>query len=899
MGSWIRILKLRVRGLLKSREKESELDQEMEFHLQMLIDGNLELGMNPKEARAAALKEFGSVELHKEEVRDSWGMRTVMDTLRNLRFGLRLSYRYRGSSILALVVLSLGIGIATIMYTMSSKLMDTSAGADLDKRQLFVEWETSTEQGERISSIDFKMLRSEVDSLENLVGIEHRGFWFQLPRDPEGAKYFRGVKATPNLFDLADALPVRGRVFAGQDVESSYEPVILISNSIWTDFFGRSEAALGSTVIVDGHECRIIGVMPPGFAFPGNQQIWMPTEWNEFDAGARELAPEIDMVGRLKPGENIGRVRVELETLASNLSIEFPETNKERTRIRVTPYKDRFRDDDATAVLLLGLFGALLVLSLSCLNVFQIVMARTAIRSHELAVRCSLGARRSHVIWQVVVDGLTLAGIGALLGVGLAALGLHYISDVLRVFETPGIHQFQLQSGVVVFAVGAALFAGVASSIVPAWRASNINPYAVLKDDSKSSPGIYIGWLAKVMVVSQVAFSSILLFLSVILLQPGVLINIVKTPYDKDTVLAAKMDLRLDESVKTAQDIENFYAGVKEKLMAVPGVRAVALTSSTWGIMGDIVKFKIEGQESESFLKSNSTQVNMASPDYLDVFGLEPLSGRMISPLDTEDSLAVCVVDSRFVNRYFKREDPIGRRLKITQNDRTTDWITIVGVIPGIKPAIPGVSEDGMDNVLSEIVVPHRQSPDWVPSILLSAQQAGSPQYRKAMRESVKAIAPGAEFRGAILTIGERFDILSRLFESISTTSAIFGSVILAISIIGLYTVVAFTTAQRRKEFGIRIAVGCGGWGIVKSVIKPWSAMIGTGLILGGIASLALGMAYVALVANAGNVEIRTYEFVPIFCIVIVLICLASLIAMGIPTWRATKIEPMEVIRVE
>ncbi len=895
----VRKVSNRLKALFLNGKAESELDDEMQFHLEMEIEKNLERGMSPFEARRSARVSFGGMEQAKEDCRDAWGIRFLQDSYRNLRFGLRLCSRYLNTSILAVVVLSMGIGIASMMYTMSSKLLDTSSGADLDDRQLYIQWELGTAQGEPFSSHDFKVLRSEVDSLEDLAGIQNSGFWFSLPLKKDEGKQYKGVKVTANFFELVNAKPILGNSFSDQDAQSYEAREIVISDLVWADFFDRDKAVLEAEVMLNGDQCKIAGVMPTGFAFPRDQQIWMATDWREFDGKPRASAPKIGVTGKLKPGLGLDQARAELETIASNLAVAYPETNEERTRVRLTPYREQFVDDDAKAILYLGLFGSLLVLTFLSTNVFQIIMGRTAIRSHELAVRRSLGAKRSHVIWQVVVDGLALSGMGAIFGIGFAALGLRVISDQLSVFEMPWLHDFQLTPGVFLFAIGAALFAGIGSSIIPAWRASRMNSFSILKDDSRSSSSIYIGWLSKAMITFQVLFSSILLFLSVMLLWPSLFMDSLEMPYDKNTVLTAGMQLGADPQFEEPRDVERLYPRLKQKLMATPGVRAVALGSGKFGIMGDLRGIEIEGEEEDKGSSMRISQISTATPDFLDVYGLKPLSGRMINAFDSEESLTVCVVNSHFVDTHCKNVDPIGLRLKIEQGSNGySEWITIVGVIPSLMPNLPGTKEE-IDRLFSQILLPFAQHPLWNPTILLSAQNADNDRYRLAIRESVKELAPLVRFQGPILTIGEGLSFVSRMIDTISLGGKFLGGAILVISIIGLYSIIAFTTNQRRKEFGIRIAVGSNAWGVMKSVMRPWALTIGSGLILGFISVLSLLVGLHSFSVSNGGMEEDLRGYTPIFLTVAAIVGLATLIAMIIPARRAAKINPMDIIRAE
>ncbi|MBL4576228.1 MAG: ABC transporter permease, partial [Opitutaceae bacterium] len=736
MRRLLRSLVFQLRSLFRWSHKQTELDEELQFHIDMGIKERTDQGMSHEAARKETLKEFGSIEKYKEDCRDNWGTRLFIDSLRNARFGMRLCWRCRSSSILAVIVLALGICIATMMFAMSTQLMDISGGGKLNERHLYLQWELGKKQGMPISSQDFKHFRKEVDSLENLMGMQAANFDFYLPSNTEEIKQYSGVRVTPNFFDYVDQMPALGRVFVKSDIQTGDENVVLISDYIWKDFFNRNISALGATTIINGKEYQIIGIMPPGFAFPGNKQLWMPSDWKEFDAIPRNHAPLIEVSGMLKEGFDREKSQAELNTIAVNLGTAFPESNQERTRVRISTYRDYFISQEVTFFLFFGLFVSFTVLLIACANVFHIIMARTAIRSSELALRSSLGAKRSHVIWQVLVDGLILSGIGSILGICLAIIGLQLATQQLKVFNVPALLDFQLQPNFLFFALGAAFFSGIASSIIPAWRASKIEVYSFLKDDSRSTSSIYIGRLSKWTVVSQVTFSAILVFISVFLLKS---FSFYKTdfPYDETSVLTASLKFENNLLYQETGNNNRFYLEFKRRIMNVPGVKAVAFTNFSWAITtsskgmipGSRTPFELEGQPSTDSSSSKSCSLGSATPDYLNVYGLKIRHGRMIDEFDTKDSLKVCVVNTHFVAAYLNGEIPLGKRLKIIQSGNdSAEWLTIVGVIPSTRPT---TQDTQSDITYSQIFVPFTQAQNKKAQMLVNAHNASDYKYAK------------------------------------------------------------------------------------------------------------------------------------------------------------------------
>lgn len=887
-------------ALLGYGRRNSDLSEEIAFHIEMRTDLNIEAGMSPKDARSAALKEFGGIDKIKEQTRDSWGTRIVVDQVRNITFGLRLSIRYRSSSILAVCVLGIGIGTSIAMYTISTIGLDLSAGGNLSEKHQLLDWDTGTRKGEAINTQDFKIIREEIESLEDLVAMKSTSALLKIPGKRKDKEYYKGLFATSNLFNLTDTAPLHGRLFSRNALDVASNSEIVISYSLWNDFFDRNESAIGTSLFVNDKEHMIVGVMPAGFAFPRKQKFWVSTDWQEFDGEIPENTPTVVVVGKLIQNTNIEESLAELNTLSTNLSGSTAKTGSDKLNLRLRPHKQSFIGDKPLEVILIFNGGAFLVLMLACSNVFHIIISRTAKRSHELAVRCSLGARRGHVMWQVIVDGLTLSCLGAILGIGLAAIGLRAFSQFLKSFDRiPGVDTFQvslrLEPGAIYVAIGAALVAGIAASVIPAWRASKIDAYSILKADFNSSSSIFVGWLSKGIVISQVAFSAVLIFLSYLFLVfiPSNFSKTIDLPYNQDSVLTAPVG---HPYKKGSHETHEFYIELKKKLQAVPGVRATALSSDGPGIGEDYI-FEFEFQGDDRVATDQWAQVSSESPDFLEVYGLDLKSGRMFNSLDTMESNRVCLVNVHFVETYCKSGDPIGLRLRLVnhKNKDAPTWFSIIGVIPNHKPESIRIARE-------RIILPYTQTGSSGATILINAKEAGQARYRQAIRQAVRELVPEAQFPAGILTVKESFDQSLELIRTISTAGKLFGGIILFMSMVGLYSIVSFTTEQRRKEFGIRIAVGATNWGIAKTVLKPWILMTCGGLIIGFFGVMFLQAAILAYMESikAPTIALGAFENVAIpYLLVSIIICCSSFVAVAVPVRRALQIPPMEVIRID
>ncbi len=820
-----------------------------------------------------------------------------MNVFNDLKFSFRLSLRNLNSSLLAIIVMTLGIGIAVIMYTIGSAVEEDSSGVKLDDDVVYVQWIRSKDERRgsnlAVNVRDFRVFRSEVTSLENMAGIHSSRPSFVNPANEPSAKRYRALSATSNLFDLVEAKPLKGRLFQMEDTRPGAEKVVIISEQIWEDQYERSDEAIGSTALINGNPRVIVGIMPKEFAFPPGRKMWMPSAWTESDTLERNKAPRIGVIGTRKKEYTEEQVQTELNAIAARLSQEFPKTNENRTRVSVAPYNERFTSG-APIPLIVMTAGSLLVLLVTCANVFNVIMVRTASRSSELAARCSLGATRRQVIWQVLIDGLMLASAGAAMGLLVAHFCLRWATAYFKRFDLPESISFSMGWDVILYIIVAVIFTGFISSIIPAMRASKMDVFSLIKDDTRSSASIFIGWLSKILIVSQIALSGMLLFGTVTMVHASMIWDDLDMPYDESSVLTASIHMVGNQAFTDPHDISRFFEDYQRRMESEPGVEAVAFSSAEFGLLGNPTVFDIEGKEENPELSTNVAQYSKVTPGYGDIFEVAPMWGRMFNNLDTKDSMKVCIVNKPFVNAYFNRENPVGKRIRVKdQGNQKNEWLHIVGVIPATLPEIVGAS----DQALAAVHVPFSQSPDRRMAILLRGRGQAS-QYIQPMMKTARELSPTTPIEGTIRTIEERLDFVRHAMRLIATLTFVFGFAILAKSVIGLYAVIAFATKQRYKEFGIRIALGAKSARIVLAALKPWLWQVGIGLIFGLAAALGLSFAmeYIARATNQAESESAIYT--GIYMLVVVgIVSLASLVAMAIPTWRSTRLNPINAIR--
>lgn len=633
-------LRNRIGAFFRNRGIAKEVDAEMQQHLEFMIEDYIAEGMSPQAARRKAMMKFGNVEKHKEDARDAWGNRVLLDFIRNFRFGLRLCGRYPESSVLAIIVLALGIGIASVIFTASSQFMQLNVGGKIDDQQVYLRWQGKDRKRRGPSTQELDAMEQASRSMERLVGIHRNSFSFHPYDREEEERQIDGAMTSANFFQLAQDSPAIGRTFLPDDLIDEENAPVVISDSLWNEFYDRSPSAVGSVAIVNGQQRRIVGVMPQGFAFPRTENIWLPSSWREFASLPAKDAPWIDVYGTVKEGVTIMQAQEELRSIVGGFLSENsdPKMKEGEFRLVVSSLRNIYVGMGPMVILSLGSTVALLVLLLCASNVFHVIMARTARRAHELATRCSLGAPRSHVVAQVLVDGVTLALLGAVLGLGLAKFGLDALSQQLLVFDLGEAMDLQMTPRVIWFALGAAIFTGSVAALVPAWRACRIDAFAVLKDDAPGAQGIHASRLSRNLLTFQVGCSALLLWIGLVAFGELSLVQKLEFPFNTDEVLTAKLRLRYDPGLRKPEAVNQFRERLERRLQAVPGVQGVAFSSADHAFFGDGTR--VDHDAWDPAVKKTA-QVEVVSPGLLEVYGMSPVSGRMINGSDTKDARKV------------------------------------------------------------------------------------------------------------------------------------------------------------------------------------------------------------------------------------------------------------------
>jgi predicted permease len=878
----LRHLNKRARTLADRRRFESDLEDEMKFHLEMETEKNMEKGMSPAEARARAERDFGRVDNLKDEVRDARGVTWLDDLRRDVRFGLRSLRRSPGFTIVAVLCLALGIGAnAALFSVLNAVLLRPLPYPEPDRLVRIYETMEAFGQGS-VSGPNY------LDWVAQSTGFESLAAWVRGSRNLQekgNAERIRTVEATPNLFRMLHApRPLRGRFLTpGTDVLGR-DKVAVVSESFWRRRFAADPSLVGKSIQLDGAFYTVIGIMPDSFTFPAlareATEAWLlyeaPTYGNE--RGAHFLAVH----GRLKPGVSLEQATAQLVQVAARIEKTYPDDQAGRS-VKVVPLRESIVGRTRPALLIL-LGAVFLVLLIACANVANLLLARAAVRQREVAVRLALGAGRSRLVRQFLVESLVLAMAGALLGLLLAFWGMKALAPLVQV-ALPISGGIQLDGRVFLFLFAVAGFSGIAFGLVPALQAARGDVRETLVDggSGRTTAGGRQQRFRSGLVVAEIALSLVLLVGAGLLLRGFLKVSGTQPGFVSQGVLTGHL------SVPTAggEAVPRFYRPLLERVRALPGVRSAALI--TMLPIQDAYansSYTIVGRPVPPLPQQPMAEMRMASPGFFAALGIPMLRGRDFEEREGEKGITTAVVNEVLARKEFPGEDPIGRKIHTNGMD-----LEIVGVIGAIHQA-------GLDVApLAEIYFPYAGGrgdyAEMLSDVALVVKTSGAPGALAAdLRRTVRAVDPGVPLH-KVLTMDEVISDSLASRRLYLWLLALFAGIALTLSAAGLYGVISYLVAQRTREIGMRMALGAQTRDVIRLVMSQGSRLTAIGIAVGVVAAFAFTRWLESLLDGVSARDPIT------FLVIAGLLALVALLATFIPASRAARVNPILAIRQE
>ncbi len=788
-----------------------------------------------------------------------------------------------GFAYVAVLILALGIGANTAIFT----LVDTILLRPLpyrDPGRLVMMWQSLPARGLAqvpVSQADFVDFQKQASSFESMAAlyIDKEEFGLTGAGDPEQV---RGMPVSANLFSILGASPMLGRDFLPND--DQYK--VILSYGLWQRRFGGDRNILGRAITLDREPRIVVGVMPRGFSFPppmhfgmgevpSGKELWMPCV---LDKANRDYHP-LAVVARLKPGVSVAQANAETNTLARAFAKAYPKSNG-GVGTSVALMQELVVSNVRPALVVL--FGAVgCVLLIACVNVANLLLARSASRKKELSIRAALGASRRDLIQQMLLENFALAIPGGVLGVLLAV----WSTDLLRSFTKTGLprlDELSANPAMLAFAAGLSLLTGLAAGLVPALSASRVDLNESLKSASRTLAGARQNTLRNALVICQISLALLLLTGAGLLVRSFQQLLRVDPGFESSNLLT--MQLRLPYSrYNTPVQIAGFETQLLDRIRALSGVVSAGAVNSlpVAGFQGTSM-VAIEGRpHAKSISEALMAGQRVVSPDYFATMRTPLLAGRDFSVRDAEGATPVAIINQTLANRYFPGENPLGKRIKLDQPDEP--WKTIVGITGSLRQS--GLSADSDPEIFS----PYLQGPWTVMSFVVRTR--GNPDdLGAAVRSQLWSI----DKEQPISRMSSMDKILADSLAGRRLNLILLGSfagVALLLALIGIYGVISYAVVQRTGEIAIRMALGAQRSTVWKLVLRQGAALGGTGIVIGLLASLGL-----TRVMSTMLFHVRPIDPVTLASMAVVVL-LTVLLASFLPAHRATRIDPMNALR--
>jgi predicted permease len=804
-----------------------------------------------------------------------------MDTLwQDLRFGFRMLLKHRGLTATSVLALALGVGLTTAMFSIVYGAFLKGLPFDEQEELLHLQRIRLTESRERmgVSIHDFTDWREQQEVFDDLAAYHTSSVNIS---GTEGLpERYDGAFVTANTFEMLGVQPIVGRSFRPGEDSVSAEPVIIFGYHVWENRYQCDPSIIGRTVRANGVTMTVVGVMPEAFGFPQLHNVWIPLRMDplSLERGQGRL---LHVIGRLKDGVEPEQASAEMAGIAHRLGEAYPETNRD-VGTYVQPYIHRYMpyEQRAGMVTMLGaVFGVLLI---ACVNVANLLLARTVVRSKEIAVRAALGARRARLISQMLVETFVISVVGAAAGLGVAYLGLELFNRAIVDNPPPFWMEFRVDPTVMSFVVLLALVATVLSGMAPALRASGTRMDDALKDESRGSSSLKLGGFSKTLVLAEIALSCALLVTSGFMILSIVALAEREFPFSTQNILKANVALFASD-YPDEESRRTFFDDLYRRLEGQPGVESVSIASSLPGLGGSISTF---GMESAVYATEDDlprARWVAVTPSFTTTFGIDIIEGRGFRASDGPDAPKVAVINESFAATFFPGGTPLGKRIRRGLSE-TEPWMTIVGIVPDVM-----TTGWHMEESPEGYYVPLAQSPS--PFAAIAVRTAGPPlAVATAVREAVMSADPNLPiYRTA--TLAETIENNTWYIDVFGSLFAVFGLAALVLAATGLYGVMAFDVGRRIPEFGLRMSLGAGTIDLLRLILRQSMFQLGTGLAAG----LALGWGLSVLVEGLFY-GIDAGDPMPYIAVALIM-ALVGFAASLVPARQAIRVEPASALR--
>ncbi len=801
-----------------------------------------------------------------------------MTLLRDLRYGARSLRKTPGLTIVATLALGIGIGLTATMWSIIYGAMIKGLPYE-DPQEIMALFRTNPLRDVDRTGVTLHDLQDWMAQQKSFEALTANTCGTINVSGTDKAERYDGCWMSAGALELTRVAPLLGRLIRAEEARPGGEPVAVIGYSMWKNRYGGGANIIGTVIRVNGQPHSIVGVMPEGFLFPQNTQIWVPYRVDVL-ATRRSESPQLQVVGRLRDGVSPGMARADLNAIAKRIEAEHKETN-EGMRASVVPYVEAFIGPEPTRLLYTMLGAVGFVLLIACANVANLLLERAAHRTKEVGIRTGRGASRGADGRDFLAAALLLALLGAVLGTGIAYFGVDAFNRAIADSQPPFFIDIRLHPPVLLFIVGVTLLASLFAGLLPAIQSARADINEILKDESRGASSLHIGKMSRALVVFEIALSCGLLVAAGLMTKSVTKLRNLDPGFDTGNLFTARIGFPAGYTDTLQQ--QQFFEQLVEKLANIPGARAASIASGIPGVNMQGRNIVPEGKTYERPQDQPNIRMLSVTPGFFQTYGLKVRQGREFNNADRIDAQPVAIVNQKFVDTHFAGQDPIGHRFRYGGGRDSLVWRTIVGVSPNVY------SGDNERPWAETAFTPFSQN--FTNFASMTVKTAGPPMaITTQVREAIASLNADLPIYW-VFSMQEALARPTWFVRVFGTMFMIFGLIALFLAGIGLYAVMAFSVSRRTREVGIRMALGATGRDIVRLILGQGMFQLGVGLTLG------LGMA----AGVSQLLSLILFDVQPrdpaIFGGVVAVLAAAGLLACYVPARRATGVDPVVALR--
>ena len=882
--NWLNELGRRLAMLVRRKQFDEDMDEEMRLHLELREKEHAADGFSTEEAHMTARKNFGNALALREASHEAWGWAWLEHLSQDLRFALRMLRKSPGFTAIAVLTLALGIGANTAIFSVVYAVLLRPLPYTRPQ-QLVMIFDAQTHGNTGLSYVSFQEVRDQSRVFSGMAGIQADGLTLTGHGDPT---QLSTVIATPELFSTLEEKPLFGRTFVPEDDKQGAAPVVILSGNLWRSQFGSDPKIIGSSITLDKRAFTVVGVMPAGFRYPIMSEdggIWIPLVQDPIFGGwmASRGGHWLRVVGRLKPRVSLAQAQAEMDTVAARLDKTAP-ANDAGWTIRLVPLQQTIVGDVRSALLiLLGAVG--LVLLIACANIANLLLSRATSRAKEIAVRAALGAGRSRLVRQLFTESIALGVLGAIAGIALAYWGVQALGSLLP-SDLPLVNAIRVDGWVLAFALVLSVLASVLFGLVPAMLAADCNFQVRLKDATRGAGEGGRGRRARnLLAASEIALAMALVIAAGLFVRSFAALTSVNPGFDPKNVIKTGVSLPQFQ-YSTQQQWTAFSNDLLARVQTSPGLQDSAMVLPlplSDGYMN--LYFAIDGQPQPPRGLPGTADYVSASPNYFHVMGIPLLRGRIFSAADSSSAPKVALISEELARLYFPNQDPIGKHLTFGFPPDSNVSREIVGIVGDVRDVSVGQRPGPM------MYVPFAQEPFWGGNVVVKTS-LGESAVVTAIRQAVSSIDKDLPLTGAALVADSLNDSEAQpRFRTLLL--GLFGVLALALAAAGIFGVISYSVSCRTREIGIRMALGASPRAIRVMVLQEGLRIAGGGLAAGLIAAFALTRFLKGQLYGIGTTDPYTFAGAAILLLVI------ALAACYIPARKAMSVDPMVALRYE